>query len=127
MKNLILFCLMLVISALFPACQENSAPVDAYSGATMKSISNMKATSNSDWWPNQLNLSMLRQNSSLSNPMGEDFNYIEEFNSLDYEALKKDIREVLTTSQDWWPADYGHYGGLFIRMAWHSAGTYRIL
>jgi catalase-peroxidase len=99
--------------------------MDASSGATMKSISNMKATSNSDWWPNQLNLSMLRQNSSLSNPMGEDFNYIEEFNSLDYEALKNDIREVLTESQDWWPADYGHYGGLFIRMAWHSSGTYR--
>lgn len=125
MKNLFLFCLMLVTSALFTSCQENDAPVDATSGATMKSISNMKATSNSDWWPNQLNLSMLRQNSSLSNPMGEDFNYIEEFNSLDYEALKKDIREVLTESQDWWPADYGNYGGLFIRMAWHSAGTYR--
>jgi catalase-peroxidase len=126
MKNLILFCLMLVISASFTSCKEKSAPVvDASSGATMKSISNMKATSNSDWWPNQLNLSMLRQNSSLSNPMGEDFNYIEEFNSLDYEALKKDIREVLTESQDWWPADYGNYGGLFIRMAWHSAGTYR--
>jgi len=125
MKNLILFCLMLIISVLFTGCKENSEPVDASSGATMKSNSNMKATSNSDWWPNQLNLSMLRQNSSLSNPMGEDFNYIEEFNSLDYEALKKDIRGVLTESQDWWPADYGNYGGLFIRMAWHSAGTYR--
>ena len=116
---------MLIISVLFTGCKENSEPVDASSGATMKSNSNMKATSNSDWWPNQLNLSMLRQNSSLSNPMGEDFNYIEEFNSLDYEALKKDIRGVLTESQDWWPADYGNYGGLFIRMAWHSAGTYR--
>jgi len=125
MKNLILCYLMLVISVLFTSCKEKSAPMDASSGATMKSISNMKATSNSDWWPNQLNLSMLRQNSSLSNPMGEDFNYIEEFNSLDYEALKNDIREVLTESQDWWPADYGHYGGLFIRMAWHSSGTYR--
>ena len=125
MKNLILCCWMLIISLLFTACQQKSEPEDAYTGATMKSISNMKATSNSDWWPNQINLSMLRQNSSLSNPMGEDFNYIEEFNSLDYEALKKDIRQVLTESQDWWPADYGHYGGLFIRMAWHSAGTYR--
>ena len=125
MKNLISFCLILVISVLFTSCQENNKPMDASSGATMKSVSNMKATSNSDWWPNQLNLSMLRQNSSLSNPMGEDFNYIEEFNSLDYEALKKDIGEVLTESQDWWPADYGNYGGLFIRMAWHSAGTYR--
>jgi len=126
MKNLNLCCLMLVISVSFTSCKEKSEPVvDASSGATMKSISNMKATSNSDWWPNQINLSMLRQNSSLSNPMGEDFNYIEEFNSLDYEALKKDIREILTESQDWWPADYGNYGGLFIRMAWHSAGTYR--
>lgn len=85
----------------------------------------MKATSNSGWWPNQLNLGILRQNSKLSNPMHEEFNYVEEFNSLDYEALKGDIRKVLTDSQDWWPADFGHYGGLFIRMAWHSAGTYR--
>ena len=98
---------------------------DAYTGATQKSNSNMKATSNSEWWPNQLNLAILRQNSSLSDPMGEDFNYAEAFNSVDYEALKEDIRAVLTDSQDWWPADYGHYGGLFIRMAWHSAGTYR--
>lgn len=125
MKNFISGCLIVVISAMFTACQENKKPVEAYSGATMKSISNMKATSNSDWWPNQLNLSMLRQNAALSSPMGEDFNYIEEFNSLDYEALKNDIRKVLTESQDWWPADYGNYGGLFIRMAWHSAGTYR--
>ena len=125
MKKLILFCKILVISALFTTCQEKSEPVDASSGATMKSISNMKATSNSDWWPNQLNLSMLRQNATLSNPMGEDYNYAKEFNSLDYEALKKDIRKVLTESQDWWPADYGNYGGLFIRMAWHSSGTYR--
>ena len=125
MKNLILFCSMLVLSALFTTCKENAEDVDASSGATMKSISNMKATSNSDWWPNQLNLSMLRQNASLSNPMGVDYNYVEKFNSLDYEALKKDIRKVLTESQDWWPADYGNYGGLFIRMAWHSAGTYR--
>ncbi|MBK8492962.1 MAG: catalase/peroxidase HPI [Saprospirales bacterium] len=125
MKKFVSICLIVFIGALFTACQENKEAIDASSGATMKSISNMKATSNSDWWPNQLNLSMLRQNASLSNPMGEDFNYIEAFNSLDYEALKKDIREVLTESQDWWPADYGNYGGLFIRMAWHSAGTYR--
>lgn len=91
----------------------------------MKSKSNMKATSNSDWWPQQLNLNILRQHSEKSNPMGEDFNYVEAFNSLDYDALKADIRKVLTESQDWWPADFGHYGGLFIRMAWHSAGTYR--
>ncbi|MEX0800889.1 MAG: catalase/peroxidase HPI [Dehalococcoidia bacterium] len=82
--------------------------------------------SNQDWWPNQLNLKILRQNSSLSDPMGRDFNYAEEFKTLDLEALKNDIIEVTTTSQDWWPADYGHYGPLFIRMAWHAAGTYRI-
>ncbi len=83
-------------------------------------------TSNRDWWPNQLKLNILRQNSSLSDPMGEAFNYAEEFKSLDLYALKKDINEVMTKSQDWWPADYGHYGPFFIRMAWHSAGTYRI-
>ena len=83
-------------------------------------------TSNRDWWPNQLKLNILRQHSSLSNPMGEDFNYAEEFKSLDLEAVKKDIYELMTSSQDWWPADYGHYGPFFIRMAWHSAGTYRI-
>jgi len=84
-----------------------------------------RGTSNRDWWPNQLNLKILHQNSSLSNPMGEAFNYAEEFKKLDLEALKKDLYALLTDSQDWWPADYGHYGGLFIRMAWHSAGTYR--
>ncbi len=81
---------------------------------------------NRDWWPNQLKLNVLRQHSSLSNPMGKDFDYAEEFKSLDLDALKKDISDVMTTSQDWWPADYGHYGPFFIRMAWHSAGTYRI-
>jgi catalase-peroxidase len=82
--------------------------------------------SNSDWWPNQLNLRILRQNSPQSDPMGETFNYAEEFKKLDFKALKKDLNALMTDSQDWWPADFGHYGGLFIRMAWHSAGTYRI-
>lgn len=83
-------------------------------------------TSNKDWWPNRLNLNILRQHSELSNPLDRGFNYAEEFKSVDLAALKKDIYSLMTTSQDWWPADYGHYGPLFIRMAWHSAGTYRI-
>lgn len=129
MKNSMLYGLLIATLVLFQACKESKGQqmdeADAHSGATKRSLSNMRAMGNSDWWPNQLNLSLLRQNSSLTNPMGEDFNYMEAFNSLDYEALKEDIRKVLTDSQDWWPADYGHYGGLFIRMAWHSAGTYR--
>jgi catalase-peroxidase len=81
--------------------------------------------SNRDWWPNQLNLNVLHQQSSLSNPMGKEFKYADEFKKLDFKALKKDLYALMTDSKDWWPADYGHYGGLFIRMAWHSAGTYR--
>ena len=84
-----------------------------------------EGNTNKDWWPNQLDLSVLRQNNLMSDPMGESFHYEKEFNSLDYQALKQDIKEVLTTSQDWWPADHGNYGGFFIRMAWHGAGTYR--
>ncbi len=83
-------------------------------------------TANQHWWPNQLNLKILQQSSPLSDPMGEDFNYAEEFKTLDLDALQKDLDALMTTSEDWWPADYGHYGPLFIRMAWHSAGTYRI-
>jgi catalase-peroxidase len=84
-----------------------------------------RGTSNLDWWPNQLNLKILHQNSNMINPMGEEFNYSKEFKKLDLEALKKDLYALMTDPQDWWPADYGHYGPLFIRMAWHSAGTYR--
>jgi catalase-peroxidase len=85
-----------------------------------------EAQSNRDWWPDQLDLKPLQHNPPMANPMGEDFSYAEEFKTLDLDALKRDIGAVMTTSQDWWPADYGHYGPLFIRMAWHSAGTYRI-
>jgi len=81
---------------------------------------------NHQWWPNQLNLKVLSQNSALVDPMGGDFNYAEEFKTVDLDELKNDIFDLMTTSQDWWPADYGHYGPFFIRMAWHSAGTYRI-
>lgn len=96
-----------------------------FTGATHKAIAG-GGTRNRDWWPNQLNLSVLRQHSSLSNPMGDDFDYASEFKSLDLAAVKKDLYELMTNSQEWWPADYGHYGPFFIRMAWHSAGTYRI-
>ncbi|MDE3003486.1 MAG: catalase-peroxidase, partial [Gemmatimonadota bacterium] len=82
-------------------------------------------TSNQDWWPNQLNLSILHQNAPGSSPMGASFDYATEFAKLDLDDLKQDLFELMTDSQDWWPADYGHYGPLFIRMAWHSAGTYR--
>ncbi len=96
-----------------------------FSGGALKQTAG-GGTRNRDWWPNQLKLNILRQHSSLSDPMGKDFNYAEEFKSLDLNAVKKDLFELMTTSQAWWPADYGHYGPFFIRMAWHSAGTYRI-
>jgi catalase-peroxidase len=96
-----------------------------FSGVTAKQSAGA-GTRNNDWWPNQLKLNILRQNASLSNPMGDDFDYAKEFQSLDLKALKKDLFDLMTDSQEWWPADYGHYGPFFIRMAWHSAGTYRI-
>ena len=103
----------------FAGCENN------YQEAQSDSSFRGKFKTNRDWWPNQLDIGVLRQHSSLSNPMGEDFDYEKAFNSLDYYALKNDLKDLMTNSEDWWPADYGHYGGLFIRMAWHSAGTYR--
>ena len=101
---------------------ESKCPV---TGRTFSRIAG-GGTSNRDWWPNQLNLKILHQHAQMSNPMGEAFNYAEEFKKLDLQALKKDLYALMNDSQEWWPADYGHYGGLFIRMAWHSAGTYRM-
>ena len=102
--------------------EENKCPVTGGAGNQVPG----RGTSNRDWWPNQLRLNILHQHSAKSNPMGKDFNYAKEFLSLDLASLKKDLHELMTKSQDWWPADWGHYGPLFIRMAWHSAGTYRM-
>jgi len=125
-KRIIVLALFTGVSAI---AQENAkageCPMGFGSAKPKTNQVNVKAKTNEDWWPNKLNLQVLRQQSELSNPMGPNFNYKKEFNSLDYFALKKDIQTILTQSQDWWPADFGNYGPLFIRMAWHSAGTYR--
>ena len=105
--------------------RKGKCPLHFGSNQTSGLTTTNQGNTNRDWWPNQLDLTILRQNSSLSNPMGEEFSYAKAFKSLDYYALKKDIEVIMTESKDWWPADYGNYGGLFIRMAWHSAGTYR--
>ena len=113
----------LAVTSLAALCVAPPAPAQGAPGA---GASEGAAKMNQDWWPNQLNLQVLHQNSAKSDPMGADFDYAAEFLTLDLEAVKKDIEEVMTTSQEWWPADWGHYGPLFIRMAWHSAGTYRV-
>jgi hypothetical protein len=124
MNQLILSALLLLPAALFAQDKAGECPLghgsSSKTATTERREAAMQATSNKDWWPNALNLDVLRQNSEKSDPMGPDFDYIRAF------TLKKDINEALTTSQDWWPADYGNYGPLFIRMAWHSAGTYRV-
>src|ERR1700675_2584305 len=102
----------------------NGAKCPRTGGARKHAVTGTPA--NAEWWPNQLNIGILHQQSALSDPMGEAFNYAEEFKTLDLDAVVKDLHALMTTSQSWWPADYGHYGPLFIRMAWHSAGTYRI-
>tara|TARA_Y100000591_G_scaffold162502_1_gene140176 strand:- start:438 stop:2660 length:2223 start_codon:yes stop_codon:yes gene_type:complete len=114
-----LYTFLIVFFIFLSGCEQNSQ--EAQSDSSLRG----KFKTNRDWWPNQLDINVLRQHSSLSNPMGDDFDYEEAFNSLDYYALKSDLKDLMTSSEDWWPADYGHYGGLFIRMAWHSAGTYR--
>ena len=101
---------------------ESKCPV-MHGGGMTHSTSDMR--SNQDWWPKNLNLNILHQHDTKSNPMDPDFDYAEAFKTLDYEGLKKDLHALMTDSQDWWPADYGHYGPFFIRMTWHAAGTYR--
>jgi catalase-peroxidase len=129
MKQLFLSTILLFTVAAYAQEKTGECPMGHGSASktatTERRDAAMKANSAKDWWPNKLNLEVLRQNSEKTNPMGQNFDYLKEFQTLDYFALKKDIAAVLTNSQDWWPADFGNYGPLFIRMAWHSAGTYR--
>ncbi|MCF6350247.1 MAG: catalase/peroxidase HPI [Flavobacteriaceae bacterium] len=126
MKNIATIIISLL---LFAGCntENGNKTTDGVSGATVtkKSNLNKRSADNSDWWPNRLNLDLLRKHSTLTNPTNTDFDYVKEFKSLDYKALKKDIRTLMSDSKDWWPADYGSYAGFMIRMAWHNAGTYR--
>ena len=108
-----------------PVLDINESNRCPFTGGAIKYTTSTRQ-SNRDWWPNSLDLKILRQNSSLSDPMGEGFNYAEEFKTLNLDAVIKDLHSLMTDSQEWWPADYGHYGPFFIRMAWHAAGTYRI-
>jgi catalase-peroxidase len=121
-----LLSLAVLLAALPVSAQKGEASEQYKPQGSTRGMMTGKAMSNKDWWPNQLDLEILHQNSLKSNPLGDGFDYAAEFAKLDLKALKKDIEEVMTTSQDWWPADWGHYGPLFIRMAWHSAGTYRV-